>query len=97
MNALFGSPNILLQEMKVCLICDSREGPLTLLTQRGFKSLKEFAKLHRDAHVQSCIRLSFFKGPQNQSTGRPTKSENMTAFDHACSWLENEINPTQLS
>ena len=42
-----------LQEMEVCLICNSGEGQLTALTQRGLDSIQNFAKLHKDEHVES--------------------------------------------
>ena len=42
--------------MDVCLICNSQEGHLTLLTTRGLKSIKEFAKLQNDVNVQSKVK-----------------------------------------
>ena len=39
--------------MEVCLVCGYEDGPLTLLTTRGVKSIKEFAKLQNDTNVLS--------------------------------------------
>ena len=47
-----------------------------------------FDLVSKGAKYPKFCRISFFKGPQNQSKGRSVENEGMSAFDQACLWLE---------
>ena len=71
--------------MKVCLICDSEEGHLTLLTPRGLKSIKDYANIQNNENVKNKIKKKWnfhiHKDCQKQFTNKRRINQKLTKLE----------------